>query len=152
MCPWDGVASVTTPFSGEKMGLIQSKQWILRDEERPYYVPQLDPGARSEARWSTATPRSNLPIGPNVAVLVIDMSPIFVDELLFPRAEKGTGVQCVQAIKSISGPVSANCELPIIYTTGYVFQICRPKAAPGCTVFRRSSGNRVAAMDTPKLA
>ena len=118
------------------------------NEERPFYVPQLDL-ERDLKRVGYSDTKTNLPIGPKVAVLVIDMSPIFVDELLFPRAEKGTGVQCVQAIKTFLGQISA-LELPIIYTTGYVF---RSEAESGAWMYRfpPEQRNRVAAMDTPKL-
>jgi maleamate amidohydrolase len=117
-------------------------------EERPFYVPQLNLD-RDLKRVGYSDTKKNLPIGPNVAVLVIDMSPIFVDELLFPRAEKGAGKQCVQAIKAFLDGIS-DLELPIIYTTGYVF---RSEAESGAWMYRfpPEQRNRVAAMDTPEL-
>jgi nicotinamidase-related amidase len=119
-----------------------------KSEERPFYVPQLDL-ARDLRRVGHSDTKRNLPIGPNVAVLIIDMSPIFVDELLFPRAEKGTGKQCVQAIKGFLHGIR-DLELPIIYTTGYVF---RSEAESGAWMYRfpQDQRHRVSAMDSPEL-
>jgi len=119
-----------------------------KDAERPFYVPQIDP-ERDLKRVGHSDAKSNLPIGPNVAVLVIDMSPIFVDELLFPRVEKGTGKKCVQAIKSFLDSIR-DLALPIIYTTGYVF---RSAAESGAWMYRfpPEQRHRVAAMDSAEL-
>jgi len=121
---------------------------VSKDKERSFYVPQIDLD-RDLKRVGYSDTKRNLPIGPNVAVLVIDMSPIFVDELLFPRAEKGAGTQCVQAIEAFLNGIS-DIELPIIYTTGYVF---RSEAESGAWMYRfpPEQRNRVAAMDTPEL-
>ncbi len=120
----------------------------LKSEERPFYVPQLDL-ERDLRRVGHSDTKRNLPIGPNVAVLIIDMSPIFVDELLFPRAEKGTGKQCVRAIKTFLGGIR-DFDLPIIYTTGYVF---RSEAESGAWMYRfpQEQRHRVSAMDSPDL-
>jgi nicotinamidase-related amidase len=117
-------------------------------EERPFYTPQLDL-ERDLKRVGFSDTKQNLAIGPNVAVLVIDMSPIFVDELLFPRVEKGTGKQCVQAIKAFLDGTRA-LDLPIIYTTGYVF---KSEAESGAWMYRfpPEQRHRVAAMDSPGL-
>lgn len=119
-----------------------------RPDERPFYAPQLDL-SRDLKRVGHSDTKRNLPIGPNVVVLVIDMSPIFVDELLFPRAEKGTGKQCVQAIKAFLDGIR-DFELPIIYTTGYVF---RSEAESGAWMYRfpQEQRHRVAAMDSTDL-
>lgn len=119
-----------------------------QDEERPFYTPQLDP-ERDLQRVGHSDTKRNLPIGPSVAVLVIDMSPIFVDELLFPRAEKGVGLLCVNAIKSFLGEIR-DLALPVIYTTGYVF---RSEAESGAWMYRfpPEQRGRVAAMDSAEL-
>jgi maleamate amidohydrolase len=119
-----------------------------KDSERPFYVPQLDL-ERDLKRVGHSDTKSNLPIGPNVAVLVIDMSPIFVDELLFPRAEKGAGKKCVRAIKSFLDSIR-DLALPIIYTTGYVF---RSAAESGAWMYRfpPEQRHRVASMDRAEL-
>jgi len=119
-----------------------------KNEERPFYIPQLDL-ERDLKRVGHSDTKRNLPIGPNVAVLVIDMSPIFVEELLFPRAEKGSGKHCVQAIKTLLASLR-DFDFPIIYTTGYVF---RSEAESGAWMYRfpPEQRNRVAAMDTPEL-
>jgi nicotinamidase-related amidase len=119
-----------------------------KSEERPFYAPQLDL-ARDLRRVGHSDTKRNLPIGPNVAVLIIDMSPIFVDELLFPRAQKGTGKQCVRAIKTFLDGIR-DLELPIIYTTGYVF---RSEAESGAWMYRfpQELRHRVSAMDSPEL-
>ena len=119
-----------------------------KNEERPFYVPQLNLD-RDLKRVGYSDAKRNLPIGPNVAVLVIDMSPIFVDELLFPRAEKGVGKQCVHAIRAFLDSIG-DLELPIIYTTGYVF---KSEAESGAWMYRfpPEQRHRVAAMDTPEL-
>ena len=117
-------------------------------EERPFYGPQLDLD-RDLQRVGHSDTKRNLPIGPNVAVLVIDMSPIFVDELLFPRAEKGVGKGCVQAIKAFLDDIR-DLKLPIIYTTGYVF---KSDAESGAWLYRfpPELRHRVSAMDSPDL-
>ena len=125
-------------------------QWVMQfsDDERPFYRPQLDLN-RDLKRVGHSDTKRNLPIGPNVAVLVIDMSPIFVDELLFPRVQKGTGEACVKAIKTFLDAVR-ELELPTIYTTGYVF---RSEAETGAWMYRfpPEQRDRVAAMDRAEL-
>jgi maleamate amidohydrolase len=118
------------------------------DDERAFYVPQIDPD-RDLRRLGHSDTKRNLPIGPNVAVLVIDMSPIFVDELLFPRAGKGVGKQCARAIRQFLDTI-ADLECPVIYTTGYVFH---SEAESGAWMYRfpLEQRNRVAAMDKAEL-
>jgi nicotinamidase-related amidase len=120
----------------------------FKSNERPYYRPQLDL-SRDLKRVGHSDTKRNLPIGPNVAVLVIDMSPIFVDELLFPRAQKGVGEACVQANRIFLDAVR-EFDMPIIYTTGYVF---RSEAESGAWMYRfpPEQRDRVAAMDRAEL-
>lgn len=117
-------------------------------DERPFYIPQLDL-SRDLQRVGHSDTKRNLPVGPNVAVLVIDMSPIFVDELLFPRVAKGTGQACVQAIRTFLDAARER-DVPIIYTTGYVF---RSEAESGAWMYRfpPEQRHRVAAMDRAEL-
>ena len=116
--------------------------------ERSFYSPKLDL-ERDLRRVGMSKLKRNLPIGPNVVVLVIDMSPIFVDELLFPGAEKGTGVRCVKAIRAFLDGIR-DLKLPIIYTTGYVF---KSEAESGAWLYRFPEEHRqkFSAMDRPAL-
>jgi len=88
-------------------------------QERPFYQPRLDP-ERDLRRVGFSKNKRNLPLGPSVALLIIDMSPIFVEEMLYPNAEKGVGRACVNAISDLLDVVRP-MSFPVIYTTGYRF-------------------------------
>lgn len=117
-------------------------------QEREFYRPTIDPD-RDLRRVGASNTKRNLKLGPNVAVLVIDMSPIFVDEWLFPNADKGVGVACANAIRDFLIPVR-ELQLPVIYTTGYVFST---EAESGAWMYRfpPEQRHRIAAMDNPQL-
>ncbi len=61
---------------------------------RPFYRPTLDL-EKDLRRVGFHDSKRDLELGPGVAVLVIDMSAIFVEEMLYPRADKGVGRACV---------------------------------------------------------
>ena len=88
--------------------------------ERPFYLPKINVEEDLKIFGMSQTKR-NLEMGPNIATLVIDMSPIFVEEIMFPGAEKGTGWRTVKAIRELLDECRS-LNLPVIYTTGYVFK------------------------------
>lgn len=119
-----------------------------QSQEREFYRPTIDPERDLRPVGARKTKR-NLELGPNVAVLVIDMSPMFVDEWLFPNADKGVGVACANAIRDFLIP-ARELKLPVIYTTDYVF---KTEAESGAWMYRfpQEQRQRIAEMDDPKL-
>jgi len=119
-----------------------------QSQEREFYRPTIDPERDLRPVGASKT-KSNLKLGPNIAVLVIDMSPMFVDERLFPNADKGVGVACAHAIRDFLIPVR-ELQLPVIYTTDYVF---KTEAESGAWMYRfpPEQRHRIAQMDDPKL-
>ncbi len=94
----------------------------MKDEvkERPFYAPKID--VEKDLRVFGFSPtKRNLDYGPNVAVLVIDMSPIFVEGILFPHADKERGPLAVKAIEELLAE-ARRLKIPVVYTTGYVFK------------------------------
>jgi nicotinamidase-related amidase len=89
-------------------------------EERPFYIPKIDVENDLKTFGMSPTKR-NLEFGPNIAILVIDMSPIFVEGILFPKADKEVGWRAVKAIKKLLDEARP-LKVPVIYTTGYVFK------------------------------
>jgi len=103
----------------------------MKKKERPFYTPTID--VENDLKTFGMSPtKTNLEFGKNVAVLVIDMSPIFVNEILFPGADKKVGWTCVKAIKALLDAVRP-LKLPVIYTTGYVF---KSDAERGAWIYR----------------
>ena len=120
----------------------------VQSRVREYYRPTIDLDRDLRPIGASKTKR-NLALGPNVAVLVIDMSPMFVDERLFPNVEKGVGVACANAIKDFLVPVR-KLSIPVIYTTDYVF---KTEAESGAWMYRFPSEQRkrITQMDKPEL-
>jgi nicotinamidase-related amidase len=92
----------------------------IEKEERPFYLPKIDVEKDLRSFGMSSTKR-NLEFGSNIAILVIDMSPIFVEEILYPEADKGAGWKAVKAIKQLLDEARI-LNIPVIYTTGYVFK------------------------------
>ena len=91
-----------------------------KKEERPFYLPKID--VEKDIRIFGMSPtKRNLEFGKNIAILIIDMSPIFVEGILFPEADKEVGWRAVKAIKQLLDEARP-LNLPVIYTTGYVFK------------------------------
>ena len=119
-----------------------------QSQEREFYRPTIDPDRDLRLVGAKKTKR-NLKLGPNVAVLVIDMSPMFVDEWLFPNVDKGVGVACANAIRDFLIPLR-ELKIPVIYTTDYVF---RTEAESGAWMYRfpPEQRERIVQRDDPKL-
>jgi nicotinamidase-related amidase len=89
-------------------------------KERPYYLPRIN--VEKDLKCFGMSPvKRDLEWGPDIAILIIDMSPIFVEEILFPGAEKGAGWRAVKAIKSLLDEARP-LHVPVIFTTGYVLK------------------------------
>ena len=53
-------------------------------KERPYYLPRIN--VEKDLKCFGMSPvKRDLEWGPDIAILIIDMSPIFVEEILFPE-------------------------------------------------------------------
>jgi nicotinamidase-related amidase len=98
---------------------------------RPFYMPTLDL-EKDLRRVGFHDSKRDFELGPGVAVLVIDMSAIFVEEMLYPRADKGVGRACVEAHQPLLEQARAS-DVPIIFTTGYRFGT---EAEHGSWIFR----------------
>jgi nicotinamidase-related amidase len=92
----------------------------IERKERPFYIPKIN--VENDLRSFGMSPtKMNLEFGRNIAVLVIDMSPIFVEGMLFPEADKEVGWRAARSIKQLLDEVRS-LKIPVIYTTGYVFK------------------------------
>jgi len=92
----------------------------IEKRERPFYIPKIDVKKDLKTFGMSPTKR-NLELGTNIAILVIDMSPIFVEGILFPEADKEVGWKAVKAIKQLLDE-ARSLKVPVIFTTGYVFK------------------------------
>ena len=117
-------------------------------KERHFYIPKIDPTKDLKTFGMSPTKR-NLVFGANIAILVIDMSPIFVEEILFPGAEKGVGWRAVKAIKQLLAEARP-LSVPVIYTTGYVFKADSERGAWAYR-FTEEQKEMISSFDNPDL-
>ena len=117
-------------------------------EGRPFYLPKIDPDKDLKIFGMSPTKR-NLEWGQRIAILVIDMSPLFMEGMLFPEADSEVGWKAAKAIKILLQE-ARSLKIPVIYTTGYVF---KAESERGAWVYRFTKEQRemVSSFDNESL-